>query len=81
MFASSIFVPPETLPSWMKGFASNQPVTVLSDTLRGLILGDEFLATQSRSLSELILYSLFWIGAIIAVFAPLAVRKYRRTVS
>jgi ABC transporter DrrB family efflux protein len=81
MFASSIFVPPETLPSWMKGFANNQPVTVLSDTLRGLILGDEFLATQSRSLSELILYSLFWIGAIIAVFAPLAVRKYRRTVS
>ena len=81
MFASSIFVPPETLPSWMKGFANNQPVTVLSDTLRGLILGDEFMATQSRSLSGLILYSLFWIALIIVVFAPLAVRKYRRTVA
>ncbi len=78
MFASSIFVPPETLPSWMKGFANNQPVTVLSDTLRGLILGDEFMATQSRSLSGLILY---WIALIIVVFAPLAVRKYRRTVA
>lgn len=81
MFASSIFVPPETLPSWMKGFAENQPVTVLSDTMRGLILGDEFVATQSRSLAGLILYSLFWIALIIIAFAPLAVRKYRRTVS
>lgn len=81
MFASSIFVPTETLPSWMQGFATNQPVTVLSDTLRGLILGDEFIATQSRSLTDLILYSLFWIALIIIVFAPLAVRKYRRTVS
>ncbi|MFT7474840.1 MAG: ABC transporter DrrB family efflux protein [Verrucomicrobiales bacterium] len=81
MFASSIFVPPETLPSWMKGFANNQPITVLSDTLRGLILGDEFISTQSRSLGGLVLYSLFWIVVIIAVFAPLAVRKYRRTVA
>ncbi len=81
MFASSIFVPPETLPSWMKGFANNQPITVLSDTLRGLILGDEFMATQTRSLTGLILYSLFWIAAILAVFAPLAVRTYRRTVA
>lgn len=81
MFVSSIFVPPESLPSWMVGFANNQPVTVLSETLRGLILGDEFMATQSRSLSGLVLYSLLWIGAIIAVFAPLAVRKYRRTVA
>lgn len=81
MFASSIFVPPETLPSWMKGFAENQPITVLSDTLRGLILGDEFLVTQSRSLGELVAFSIFWIVAILAVFAPLAVRKYRRAVA
>jgi ABC-2 type transport system permease protein/oleandomycin transport system permease protein len=81
MFASSIFVPIETLPSWMQGFAENQPISVLSDTLRGLIIGDEYLATQSRSLSELVLFSLFWIVAILAVFAPLAVRKYRRTVA
>jgi ABC-type polysaccharide/polyol phosphate export permease len=81
MFASSIFVPPETLPSWMEGFANNQPVTVLSDTFRGLVLGEEFVATQSRSLSGLVLYSLFWIVLIIVIFAPLAVRKYRRTVA
>lgn len=81
MFASSIFVPPSTLPSWMKAFAENQPITVLSDTLRGLILGDEFLATQSRSLFELVAFSFFWIALILAVFAPLAVRKYRRTVA
>lgn len=81
MFASSIFVPPETLPSWMTAFANNQPITVLANTMRGLILGDEFMATQTRSLTGLILYSLFWIAVILAVFAPLAVRKYRRTVA
>lgn len=81
MFASSIFVPPDTLPTWLKGFANNQPISVLSDTMRGLIIGDEFMATQSRSLSALVLYSLLWIGGIIAAFAPVAIRKYRRTVA
>lgn len=81
MFASSIFVPPETLPSWMMGFANNQPISVLSDTMRALIIGDEFLATQTRSLTGLVLYSLLWIAVILVAFAPLAVRKYRRTVA
>jgi ABC transporter DrrB family efflux protein len=81
MFASSIFVPIDTLPSWMQGFAENQPVTVLADTMRGLILGDEFLATSRLSMSQLVLYSLFWIALILLVAVPLAVRKYRRTVA
>ncbi len=81
MFASSIFVPVDTLPGWMQAFAENQPVTVLSDTMRGFILGDEFLATHRFSMTQLVLYSLFWIGLILFVAVPLAVRKYRRTVA
>ena len=81
MFASTIFVPPETLPSWLEGFASNQPISILSDTVRALVIGDEFTAQNGRSLGALVGYSFFWIAAILLVFVPLAVRKYRRTVA
>jgi ABC transporter DrrB family efflux protein len=81
MFASSIFVPPETLPSWLKGFANNQPITIISDTVRALVIGDDFTAQHDRSLGGLVAYSFFWIAAILLVFVPLAVHKYRRTVA
>ncbi len=81
MFASSIFVPPETLPSWLKGFANNQPISILSDTVRALVIGDEFTSQNGRSLGGLVAYSFFWIAAILLVFVPLAVHKYRRTVA
>jgi ABC-2 type transport system permease protein len=38
-YPSSAFVPISTMPSWIRGFASNQPVTTVIETLRGLLLG------------------------------------------
>jgi ABC-2 type transport system permease protein len=38
-YPSSAFVPIETMPSWLQGFAANQPVTPVIETLRGLLLG------------------------------------------
>jgi ABC-2 type transport system permease protein len=38
-YPSSAFVPIETMPSWLHGFAGNQPVTPVIETLRGLLLG------------------------------------------
>ena len=35
-FASSAFVPVATMPSWLRGFAQHNPVSVLADSLRGL---------------------------------------------
>ena len=37
-YASSAFVPVETMPSWLQGFASHQPVTPVIESLRGLLL-------------------------------------------
>ena len=37
--ASSAFVPVDTMPSWLQGFAEHQPVTPVTETLRGLLLG------------------------------------------
>lgn len=38
-YASSAFVPIDTMPSWIQGFATHQPITPLIETLRGLLLG------------------------------------------
>ncbi len=38
-YASSAFVPVHTMPHWLQGFARHQPITPLTETLRGLLLG------------------------------------------
>jgi ABC-2 type transport system permease protein len=37
-YASSAFVPIDTMPGWIQGFARHQPVTPVTETLRGLLL-------------------------------------------
>jgi ABC-2 type transport system permease protein len=37
-YASSAFVPVATMPSWLRGFAGHQPVTPITESLRGLLL-------------------------------------------
>jgi ABC-2 type transport system permease protein len=37
-YASSAFVPIDTMPSWLHGFANNQPITPIIETMRGLLL-------------------------------------------
>ena len=38
-YPSSAFVPVETMPSWIHGFADNQPFTPIIESLRGFLLG------------------------------------------
>ncbi len=80
VFASSVFVPVGTMPGWLQAFAENQPITVTTNALRGLILGQGVLPEGATVAGE-VLMSLGWAAGILAVFAPLAVRIYRRTVS
>ena len=70
VFASSMFVPVETMPGWLQAFAKINPVTVTTDTVRALSLGGEVLTPLWKCLA--------WIGGILVVFLPLAVRRYRR---
>lgn len=71
VFASSAFVPVETMPQWLQTFAEVQPISVTVDTVRALFLG--------RPLDSL-LPSLAWMVGILAVFVPLSIRQYRRSV-
>ena len=38
-YASSAFVPVHTMPTWLRGFAAHQPITPITESLRGLLLG------------------------------------------
>jgi ABC transporter DrrB family efflux protein len=69
-FVSSAFVPIATMPGWLQVFAKNQPVTIVINTLRTLALGGP-VATD-------VLKSMAWLVGVLVVFAPLAVRAYRR---
>jgi ABC-2 type transport system permease protein/oleandomycin transport system permease protein len=70
VFASSIFVPLETLPPGLEAFASVSPVSLTADAARALAIGGDA--------SEPTLKALAWVAGILAVFIPLCVRRYRR---
>ena len=38
-YVSSAFVPPETMPVWLRGIAEHQPVTPVIETVRGMLVG------------------------------------------
>ena len=80
VFASSVFVPTETMPDWLQTFADVQPITILTNTARSLMLPEEATAFLGLDSGQLLLQSLGWIVGILVVFAPLAVRQYRRAV-
>lgn len=69
-FGSSMFVPVETMPGWLQAWVKVNPVTQLVDAVRGLMLGGE--------VASPVLQSVAWAVGITVVFAPLAVRAYRR---
>lgn len=69
-FASSAFVPTDSMPSWLQGFAVNQPFTVVVNAVRALFL--------AQPVGNLVWLSVVWMGGISAVMIPLATRQYRR---
>ena len=80
VFASSIFVPTSSMPDWLQTFAEVQPITIVANTVRSLMIPEEALGFLGLDQGTLILQSLAWIAVIIAVFAPLSVRQYKRAV-
>ena len=69
VFASSLFVPIETMPGWLQAFAKINPVTTVVDTVRALCLGGEVITPLWKMLA--------WTGGLILIFTPLTIRRYR----
>jgi oleandomycin transport system permease protein len=70
-FGSSMFAPAETMPGWLRVWLEMNPVSHLTDAVRGLLTGGPVLADAAIAMGTA--------GAILAVFAPLAVRAFRLT--
>jgi ABC-2 type transport system permease protein len=77
-FVSSAYVPVDTMPSWLQPIAEHQPVTVMVDAVRSLCLGDPALAGLTGTTAHYVILSLIWSVGLGAVFAPIAVMRYRR---
>jgi ABC-2 type transport system permease protein/oleandomycin transport system permease protein len=77
-FVSSAFVSIRSMPSWLQGFANNQPFTQVINALRILSLGTKAQGFVGESLSSAVWISLAWLIGTIVVFVPLATRAYKR---
>jgi ABC transporter DrrB family efflux protein len=80
VFASAVFVPVQTMPDWLQVFAEHQPVSAVAQATRGLMVGEAALQ-PGQTVAGQVTLALLWTAGILAVFAPLAVRVYRRVVS
>jgi ABC-2 type transport system permease protein/oleandomycin transport system permease protein len=72
VFASSAFVPVETMPSWLQWFAEHQPVTANASAVRALTFGGPT--------AEWVVKALAWDIGIFIVFAIVSVRLFKRAV-
>lgn len=72
-FVSSAFVPTNTMPSWLRVFADNQPLTHVIDTMRHLLVG--------TPLDNSGWLAVIWSIALILVALPLSVWLFRRRAS
>ncbi|WP_327355179.1 ABC transporter permease [Streptomyces sp. NBC_01304] len=69
-YPSSAFVPTESMPGWLRGFADHQPVTKVIESLRGLLLGQPVGSTPWAALA--------WCAGILAVSVGVSGVLFRR---
>jgi ABC-2 type transport system permease protein len=69
-YPSSAFVPIDTMPGWIHGFATHQPVTPVIETIRSLLLGTPAGSSPWQALA--------WCTGILAVSIALAGALFRR---
>jgi ABC-2 type transport system permease protein/oleandomycin transport system permease protein len=72
VFASAAFVPVESMAPWLQHFANNQPITFATVAARHLALGIPG--------ADAIWKILVWTAAILIVFVPLSIWRYKRSV-
>ena len=73
MFASNAIVPVATMPGWLQGFASNQPLSVTIAAVRTLLEGGPA--------AHWVWQSLAWSAGIFIVFFAVSLHLYRNSTS
>jgi ABC-2 type transport system permease protein len=72
-YLSNGFVPAQTMPPVLRGFAEHQPITPIVETLRALLLGQPPGATAVTASA--------WIAGVVAVSMPVAAVLFRRRIN
>jgi ABC-type multidrug transport system permease subunit len=76
-FVSNAFVPTQTMPSWLQTIAEWNPISAIVAAER-LLFGYEIdTSTGSFPMQNPVLMSVIWIVLILAIFMPLAIRKFK----
>ncbi|MFG3228654.1 ABC transporter permease [Kitasatospora sp. NPDC048194] len=73
-FGSNTLVGTSTLPGWLQAWSKINPVSLLTDSIRGLLTGPTS-GVGSHALSTVLAC-----GVVFAVFVPLAIRAYGRRI-
>jgi ABC transporter DrrB family efflux protein len=72
-FASSAFVPTDSMPDWLQAFAEVNPFTTVVDAIRALWIG--------APANSDVYMAVVWSVGLIVVFGYLSVRRYRQAVT
>jgi ABC-2 type transport system permease protein len=81
MFLSAIFVPIGGLPTPLRQIAEYNPLSCVAGALRELFHNPSPHVSDAWPLTHPVLATVLWSVALIALAAPLAVRRYRRLAS
>jgi oleandomycin transport system permease protein len=71
-FTSGAFVPTSSMPGWLQAWSKANPVTLIAEASRGLV--------GTGPIARPAIEALVYAAVFTAVFAPLAVRAFRRRV-
>jgi ABC-type multidrug transport system permease subunit len=77
-FASSAYVPVESMPGWLQPVAANQPLTVMVNATRSLMLGGTDAAGVGHTTGYWVVLTLAWCAGLLLVASVFAVRRFAR---
>jgi ABC-2 type transport system permease protein len=82
-FVSNAFVPQESFSGVLRTFVEWNPVSTVTQACRELFgnTSPSVPVPDSWPMQNPVIYTLLWAAAIVAIFAPLAVRQYRLSTS
>ncbi|MEH0422134.1 ABC transporter permease [Streptomyces sp. B21-083] len=73
---SNAYIPTDGLPGWLRTLAEWNPISAVATAMRGLFGNAPVPADGAWPVVHPVAGSLVWCGVLIAVFVPLAVRRY-----
>jgi ABC-2 type transport system permease protein/oleandomycin transport system permease protein len=78
VFISTGVIRVDTLPGWLQPVARNQPLSMVTNAIRNLVQGGPAERLLENSTGYYVIAAIFWCIGITLVFAPLAIRAYRK---